>query len=338
MSSDGPNNNSSVHIKLQSVACIVFCCMASGCMCSTIDYSRNSGRHVGRACDLPQLDVSYPANHFGSAQAIKDQFDLSAEHPLSIVTKNAQIELRLVPMPGNANGELRIAKKGLYVAKYETTVRQWNAIRGNGTETTNDDKFDLPVVNVSLLDIEEFLISLNEMEGVPPGTYRLPTRDEWQIACKCGLEMDTYAGDLDSTPEGFSQQADLVAWYSWNVSVDKIPGRLIELQRAAELAKIVDISSAGGLEAPNPLWEGGPRPVGFKHPNAYGLYDMLGNAAELALPDHGKLPSGSLPYVMGGGWRGPAGHITWKLIVVTEVTERSSSIGFRIVRGIVEEE
>lgn len=333
MSLDGLNRDCFCSVNLHFVVVVMICCIASGCMSYKVECSLNVRNHELSASVHPGGDVPYPANRFGSEQAIKAQLDLSSKYPISIVTKNAHIELRLVPMSTNSNGQLRTTMRGLYVAKYETTQRQWDAILGNSTGTNFGNKYDLPVVNISLLDIQVFLKTLNEVEGVPPGTYRLPTREEWQIACKAGLETDTYAGDLAPNPEGFSQQADLVAWYIWNTPVENIPGRLIELRRASELEKIMDISCIGARQESS-LWDGGPKPVGFKLPNAYGLYDMLGNAAELALRDNGEVKAP--PYVMGGGWKGYAGDITWKIGGTTEITERNSYIGFRIVKSITD--
>jgi formylglycine-generating enzyme required for sulfatase activity len=85
-----------------------------------------------------------------------------------------------------------------------------------------------------------------------PG-YRLPTTAEWEYAAKAGTQTHTYNGDLwlgESLYEHTSQCAEYpvlndIAWYCHN--------------------------SGGRM-----------RRVAMKEPNAWDLYDMLGNAAELA--------------------------------------------------------
>ncbi len=87
--------------------------------------------------------------------------------------------------------------------------------------------------------------SVYECEG-----YRLPTRAEWQYAARAGTTTAYYSGPMtvDEALEnkGCFEDTNLnpIAWYSVN------SGRRTH-------------------------------PVGLKLPNAWGLYDLLGNAAEL---------------------------------------------------------
>ncbi|MBK6315085.1 MAG: SUMF1/EgtB/PvdO family nonheme iron enzyme [Blastocatellia bacterium] len=81
--------------------------------------------------------------------------------------------------------------KAFYLGRYEVTQEQWAAMM-----ITNPAKHigpGLPVEDVSILDVEEFLKVLNARTG---GGWRLPTEAEWEYACRAGTDGD-HAGKLD---------------------------------------------------------------------------------------------------------------------------------------------
>jgi len=81
----------------------------------------------------------------------------------------------------------------------------------------------------------------------------LPTEAQWEFACRAGTTNALYSGKEMATTATTDRNVDEIAWtYHSNYS-----------------------AAPGGI--------GQTRPVGLKKPNAFGLYDMAGNASEWCL-------------------------------------------------------
>ena len=111
-----------------------------------------------------------------------------------------------------------------------------------------------PVKQVSWEDAQAFIARLNNVTGA--AQYRLPTEAEWEYAARAGTAGDTYAGNVTNS-WGPDPVLDRIAWYDKN---------------------------SGGRT----------HPVGGKVPNAWGLYDMLGNVSEWVQDRPGSYPGGSV--------------------------------------------
>ena len=144
-----------------------------------------------------------------------------------------------------------------------------------------------PVVNVSWNDAVAFCKWLSKKEGK---TYRLPTETEWEYACRAGTTTRYYSGDDPET-----------------------------------LAKVGNVGDAAA-NAKLPDWDWMIKandgyvftaPVGKFKPNAFGLYDMHGNASQWCadwygadyyaaspVDDPAGPASGNDRVLRGGGWGG----------------------------------
>lgn len=115
-----------------------------------------------------------------------------------------------------------------------------------------------------------------------PG-FRLPTEAEWEFAARAGSTGPLYA--LTQKKKNRMQASvDVIAWHGRNaynnyIGVRSCPVPLIE---PGKNAPAVD------PHIPNRSKKCGTQQVGNKQPNAFGLYDMLGNVSEWVYDRYGK--------------------------------------------------
>ena len=279
-------------MKLQgaAVASLVFSLCATGC--SRSEHGVNAA--------LPKTLVGYPA--------------LGCEHNQVIANCNAgwcriPAGCFIMGSPetdwgrGRDDAEMHpvILTHSFEIAQYETTQTEWtrvgfinpSAARDWGRDCTDPN---CPVGNADWYEALAFANALSQAHSPPlppcydlsncsgtPGTgmtcttvrllapssyectgYRLPTEAEWEYAARAGTRTPFYSGDIkiqsDISTCYEEPNLDSIAWYCMN-------------------------------------WQNQSHPVGQKTPNAWGLYDMLGNAAEWVQDDKDdwvKLPSGSV--------------------------------------------
>lgn len=110
---------------------------------------------------------------------------------------------------------------------------------------------DHPVVNITWNDAVAMAEWLSRAEG---RRYRLPTEAEWEYACRAGTITRYYSGNSPSTLSAIANTFDAAAapyWPQW---------------------KDFALAEDDGVAF--------TAPVGSFSPNAFGLYDMLGNVWE----------------------------------------------------------
>ncbi|MEE8451533.1 MAG: formylglycine-generating enzyme family protein [Thermoguttaceae bacterium] len=172
-----------------------------------------------------------------------------------------------------------------------------------------------PVVSVSWNDAVAFCQWLSRKEGK---TYRLPTEAEWEYACRAGTTTRYYSGDDPETLAQVANVADATA-------KAKFPDWIWTIRASDGYAFTA--------------------PVGQFKSNAFGLYDMHGNAwqwcADWYRDDYyGKSPAddptgpdtGDVRVLRGGPWSGRPFGSRSSVRAVAAPDFRFDFGGFRVAR------
>ncbi len=144
----------------------------------------------------------------GSVAASETQLMVSDALKLPIELENrVGMVFRLVPPgtflmgteeseAGHWEGEVQhvaFVAATFYMGKFEVTQAQWNALMP--LDPSYFKGGNRPVEEVTWYDCQKFMLALCEREGLPPGTYRLPTEVEWEYACRAGTTSAFCFGD-----------------------------------------------------------------------------------------------------------------------------------------------
>ena len=268
--------------------------------------------------------------------------------PLEVETVKYGIKMRLIPsgsfiMGSPSTEEERdydevlhevIISKPFYMGKYEVTQKQWQDVMGNNPSYFKNAGDSAPVEQVSWHDCRKFLNKLCDQLRVPKGTYRLPTEAQWEYACRAGASTAVYSSNLNYTNEGvLSNDLNSIGWYVGNSRIDYDDGfNLKPYEKQYSKGAILDGTY-------------GTHKVGQKEPNAFGLYDTIGNVWEWCIDRYGEFSlcnqsdpagasSGKSRVYRGSSWSNEAGDCRSASRSGNKPTGRSSGLGLRLIRQV----
>jgi sulfatase modifying factor 1 len=183
------------------------------------------------------------------------------------------------------------------LAAVPVTQARYAEVTGRRPSTADGDQ--LPVESVSWLDAVRFCNALSEREGLTPA-YRLHADVEWDVAAD-GYRLPTEAEWEHACRAGTTGarygQLDEVAWHRGN-----------SRERVHE--------------------------VGGKQPNAWGLYDMLGNVWEWCWDLYDAEVYGTYRVLRGGGWFDERWSCRASVRRRSHPTLQIDDVGIRVARSL----
>ena len=188
-----------------------------------------------------------------------EEFRDCADCPAMVVLPAGRYGMPMPPIDqgrpyDEGENRLVIIPQPFAVGKFEVTFDEWGACVADGKCASAKDEGwgggKRPVVNISWTEADRYTRWLAGKTGKP---YRLPTEAEWEYAARAGAGRARFFGIKPEDVCDFANVYDKTAEKSLEFGMETLP-------------------CDDGFDV--------TAPVGSFKPNAFGLYDMLGNAWE----------------------------------------------------------
>jgi formylglycine-generating enzyme required for sulfatase activity len=306
-----------------------------------------SGKAVSVNCPNWPFDAAEAERRQASAgQSITRTVDLGDDVSMQLVRIPAgQFVMGNQTDAANQRPAARVQiAKPFWMAALEVTNQQFNQFapdHDSRVESKNTYQFGIhgyrvnhpsqPVVRVSWDEAIAFCDWLSARTGQK---FSLPTEAEWEYACRAGTDTPMNYGSVDTDFSRFANMADA------------------KLSEFASDPYTVDTP----LENPPKYDDWIPKDARFNDgalltispgeyiPNAWGLFDMHGNASEWtrtayrSVDNPGDSTSGDRKIVRGGSWRDRPLRCTSSFHIDYQPFQRVYNVGFRVVCEIAADE
>jgi sulfatase modifying factor 1 len=198
--------------------------------------------------------------------------------------------------------------KAFYMQTTEVTQGQWNAVMGSEPWEGKDSVREGPIYPAVYVSRDDAVAFCEKLSEKESTTYRLPTEAEWEYACRAGTKTSGIGVN-------YEKEFGDYAWYDEN--------------------------------SRDAFGEQTAHEVGLKMPNAFGLYDMLGNVYEWCHDYYGEdyykqspemdpmgPSSGSSRVLRGGSYTSSVFSYTHRSFADNGRGSYLYDIGFRVVREL----
>ncbi len=218
-----------------------------------------SSRALLAAAAAAFLGLLVPAAQAQDKGTPGSEFQNCPQCPVMVVVPSGRYAMLMPPIDqgrpfDEGENRLVIISKPFAVGKFEVTFDEWDACVRDGKCAEVEDegwgRGKRPVINVSWTEAVQYTRWLASKTGKP---YRLLTEAEWEYAGRAGVGRARFFG---IKPEDVCSYANL-----YDKSAEK------KLEFGMDMLPCDD-----GFDV--------TAPVGSFKPNAFGLYDMLGNVWE----------------------------------------------------------